>query len=188
MLDRPPNATSEDGFTLIELLVAMIIAVVVIVGLVTLTLGAFGNAQKTEAERQAFEDVNGFARVLNDDLAKSKAPDRTEDVLSNPADVTDSLLGAEPLRRRSAGTDVTVDVADIVYASGQDLRIRTDVDVLSAVTNAKGVDGLNDCIRYFVDSSSGTPKVVRQLILYQPPLSAGVGQILPTGAPDGARG
>lgn len=183
--------TSRDirqaGFTAIELIIAMSIGAIVLVGLGTLAVGGFANAQKTESERKAFETAGNGVSVLADDLARSKAQSRTEDVLANPAELSDALLSAQPIDRRQGGVDVTVDVADILYASGQELRIRYDRDMLRP--GGLGTDGLNDCVRYYLDTSTAIPRVLREIVLYRPPNRlAPVNPAASANVPDRARG
>lgn len=181
------NSTRQAGFTAIELIIAMSIGAIVLVGLGTLAVGGFANAQKTESERRAFETVGNGITVLADDLARSKAQSRTEDILANPAELSDALLSAQPIDRRQGGADVTVDISDILYASGQELRIRHDRDMLTP--SGLGTDNLNDCIRYYLDTTTGIPRVLREVVLYRPPNRlAAVNPTASANVPDRARG
>lgn len=171
---------NDDGFSIVELLVAMTIAAVVMIGLGTLAIGGFNNAQKSEAERQSFDDITQVSRNFSDDITRSKSPQRTEDIVSNSNAFSKTLLQDEPMTYQDGGNTVTVDVADILYASGTEIRMRTDRDILKRPSNMTnpgsdrlGQDGMGDCIRYYLDLQPGNiARVVREVVLYQPPVGS----------------
>jgi prepilin-type N-terminal cleavage/methylation domain-containing protein len=160
---------SHSGFTTIELLVAITIAGIVMIGLGTLAIGGFSNSQKSEAERQAFDDITNVARSFSDDIGRSKSAQRSEDVVTDTTALSKALLQDEPLKYTKDGQEITVDVADILYATGQELHMRTDRDVLDRATKLPGQDGLNDCVLYYIDLSGGVARVIREVAAYVPP-------------------
>jgi prepilin-type N-terminal cleavage/methylation domain-containing protein len=123
------RSSGTAAFTLIEMVIAMLILGVVMSVAGGVISHTFAGSSKSVNERSAISSVSQAMSNIETSVRATKSPDRDSTVLPGTADLAGSLLkGTSITGRRSVnGSQITLDVQDVVEADGDHLLLRSDV-------------------------------------------------------------